>query len=50
MAIKEQHKVIIASIKRQAYNSNRKGKRKKKKCRISCLETAVIQLISSISR
>lgn len=30
MAIKEQHKVIIASIKRQAYNSNQKRKREEK--------------------
>lgn len=27
MAIKEQHEVIIAGIKRQAYNSNQKGKK-----------------------
>lgn len=50
MAIKEQHKVIIASIKRQAYNSNQKRERGKKECRVSCLETSVVQLISSISR
>lgn len=30
MAIKEQHEVIIASIKRQAYNSNQKRERGKK--------------------